>query len=635
MNPEIFKDIPLVIAGPMLRHVANDHIIIWFVTSGEFECDFILNDNTLNRASLTHAKWHVGERCVINTIRAGVSDHLLQDGAEYTYDVGFTFNSKYHRFSQLMPDMLYASKSAFYFVFKSNITNVIHGSCRKAHYCMPDSLSQLAGLLAPVNNANKETDQHADKKARPDLVIFTGDQVYVDDVAGPMLHAIQQCIQLLGLYDEDINGSTITNSKYLIGHPYSFYKRNLLLPEMDTNENLQKVFFKGKKKPIFTSVNADNHLIALNEMLSLYLLTWSSRLWSLIDLSPPQLDPIYETRYATEKCAIDAFCEGLPDVQKALAHVPTYMIFDDHDITDDWNLTRGWEEFVYGNPYSKRIIGNALFAYFLCQGVGNPHEHLTSLLAASQQNLAGDNIQNHDQFIDQLLAFSHWHYKLDTHPPIQVLDTRTQRWRSESNPNKPSGLMDWEGLCDLQQDVIGKESVIIVSAAPMYGVKFIEAIQRLFTAFGGALVVDAENWMAHAGTANVMLNIFTHQKTPPNFIILSGDVHYSFVYDVKIRFRKNSPKILQFTCSGIHNEFPNTLLRWFDRLNHFFYSHKSPLNFLTKRRNMSIKERDPAGFNGNLVNKCALGLLQLNEDGTEKSCKLILADGDVIEFIKP
>ena len=50
---------------------------------------------------------------------------------------------------------------------------------------------------------------------------------------------------------------------------------------------------------------------------------------------------------------------------------------------------------------------------------------------------------------------------------------------------------------------------------------------------------------------------------------------------------------------------------------------------------MSIKERDPAGFNGNLVNKCALGLLQLNEDGTEKSCKLILADGDVIEFIKP
>jgi hypothetical protein len=35
------------------------------------------------------------------------------------------------------------------------------------------------------------------------------------------------------------------------------------------------------------------------------------------------------------------------------------LIFDDHDITDDWNLSREWEEVAHGHPFSKRVIGNA------------------------------------------------------------------------------------------------------------------------------------------------------------------------------------------------------------------------------------------------------------------------------------
>ena len=153
--------------------------------------------------------------------------------------------------------------------------------------------------------------------------------------------------------------------------------------------------------------------------------------------------------------------------------------------------------------------------------------------------------------------------------------------------------MDWEALCEMQQELIGQPSVILVSAAPIFGVKLIETIQKIFTFFGKALTVDAENWMAHKGTASVILNIFRHHKTPPNFVILSGDVHYSFVYDVKLRFRRNSPNITQITCSGIKNEFPEKLLRWFDRLNRVLYARRSPLNWFTQRRNMTIKHRRP------------------------------------------
>ncbi|MFX4336130.1 hypothetical protein ABTA25_20360, partial [Acinetobacter baumannii] len=76
----------------------------------------------------------------------------------------------------------------------------------------------------------------------------------------------------------------------------------------------------------------------------------------------------------------------------------------------------------------------------------------------------------------------------------------------------------------------GEKAAIIVSPAPMFGVKLIEGVQKLFSWIGQPLLVDAENWMAHRGAASVMMNIFRHSRTPGNYLILSGDVHYSFVY---------------------------------------------------------------------------------------------------------
>jgi len=179
---------------------------------------------------------------------------------------------------------------------------------------------------------------------------------------------------------------------------------------------------------------------------------------------------------------------------------------------------------------------------------------------------------NHAELFNKILKWDEWHYSLNTSSKIVVLDKRTQRWRSESSASKPSGLMDWESLSALQQELINEPNVILVSSAPIYGVKLIETIQCIFTFSGKSSAVDAENWIAHSGTANVMLNIFRHHKIPLNFIILSGDVHYSFVYEVTHRFRRNSSKILQVTCSGLKNEFPTNLLHTLERLNKYLYT---------------------------------------------------------------
>ena len=44
---------------------------------------------------------------------------------------------------------------------------------------------------------------------------------------------------------------------------------------------------------------------------------------------------------------LGVFYDSLPRVRRALANVPTYMVVDDHDVTDDWNLGRAWRDRVF------------------------------------------------------------------------------------------------------------------------------------------------------------------------------------------------------------------------------------------------------------------------------------------------
>ncbi|HCS80957.1 MAG TPA: hypothetical protein DIV42_07315 [Alteromonas macleodii] len=614
---------PQVIAGPIVRKVTSTECHIWVVTSNA-------DSPTLN---LSANEVVVSGNCQRETIRVGkyafihllsfTSSEPFEDTARIGYSLSFSDDAQQASWENEQRGLLYDGQPSLCFHYTETPETILHGSCRKPHFHSDDALAQVDVLH---KNAFKKQNDF------PDLLLMTGDQIYADDVAGPMLKAIHSVIDRLGLYHEALEGAVVTNTNELATHEHGYYEREQLLPQIATNTVLSSIFFGAKKKPVFTSVNAQNHLIGSAEIIAMYLLVWSDTLWADINIDKDGIPQKYHAIFDKEHEALNGFVKQLPQVRRALAHIPTYMIFDDHDVTDDWNLTRGWEQEVYGNPLSKRMIGNALIGYLLCQGWGNAPKKVAPLIAKVQESMGESGLNSHDEIIDDLLDFDQWHYRLDTTPPIEVLDTRTQRWRSESNMNKPSGLMDWEALCDFQHSIIGKESVIVVSAAPIYGVKVIEAIQKVFTFFGKALTVDAENWMAHKGTANVILNIFRHYKTPPDFIILSGDVHYSFVYDVRLRFRRNSPHITQFTCSGLKNAFPDGLIKWLDRLNRVLYRSKSPLNLFTRRRNMSVKAREPSLGYGELFNGCAIGVLKISQKNTDVQCKALLSNGNEVEF---
>lgn len=623
--------LPFLIAGPIIRKLTPTDLVFWLVTSeplqGQFELSLEPKQGLILSEDLDHCQQlKIGERCYLT---------LAHFKGEFPANVAlsYEFKTQHGPLTALYPELLYPGEQALTFKISTKADYVLHGSCRNPHHPSPDAL-----VTADQKVANQELED------RPDMLMMSGDQIYADHVAGPTLDAIIQTIELLGLPDEQFSDSPIASSQALFEHPNCYYGRDKILPHYVDDGSLLTKFFPHRNTPIFSSRESENHLVTFSEFFAMYLLVWSPTLWPCLNLnrlhdnafthSGQTLSPKWQQQWRDEKGIIEDFITGLPQVQRLFAHIPTYMIFDDHDVTDDWNLTIGWEKAAYSNPFSNRIIGNALIAYWLCQGWGNePDNFNQEFLSIGNEFVSNPGGDVQDRFIQYLYTFERWHYTIHSSPKVVVLDTRTRRWRSESRMNKPSGLMDWEALIEFQHELMHQDKVVVVSAAPMFGVKAIEAMQKAATTLGQPLLIDAENWMAHPGSANTLLSIFTHTKTPTNFVILSGDVHYSFAYDIKLRFRRNSPNIYQITCSGFKNQFPEPLLGICDHADRLLYSPRSPLNFLTKRKRLKVKKRDPntQGVR-RLVNTSAIGELKLNDKGKPERVSILTGDGVEWDF---
>lgn len=621
-----------MLAGPILRRLEPGRLVLWLVGSAPLDLTLVLapRAGAPRRLALDAGScrvMRVGRHACVHLIDVALPEPLPQDTI-IDYDLLLAQGDGAEAgIARWAPHLLHDGATRPNLVLRSRSDNILFGSCRKPHHPAPDGLARADALLA----------EHIEQaEERPAMLMMCGDQVYADDVAGPMLAAIHALIRRLGLYAECLEGAVVADSEALYRHQASYYRREELLPATRSNDALRDRFFGGSEKPIFTTANAHNHLVTLAEVMAMYLLVWSPLPWQLVaDAPPPPLAPRHGERWRRESEALAGFCRGLPQAARLLAHVQTLMIFDDHDITDDWNLSARWETTVYEHPFARRIVGNALIAYMLCQGWGNRPDVFGTVLddmallvsTADEDGRLDAPVQ--DALIKRLLSFHQWEFVVRTKPTIIVLDIRTRRWRNRRRPGHPSGLMDWESLTELQHELLDETAAVIVSPTPMFGVKLIEVVQRIATYLGAALTVDAENWMAHRGAASSMLNIFRHSRTPGNYVVLSGDVHYSFAYDVEVRESDRPQHVWQITSSGIKNEFPRRLLDWLDRLNRWLYSPRSPLNWFTQRRDLALTPHLPdARQHGERVwNGAGIGQVWLDAQGRPARIVQHNADG--------
>ncbi|NVK23319.1 MAG: hypothetical protein HWE10_00185 [Gammaproteobacteria bacterium] len=616
--------------GPFVRKVESKQAVIWFVTSQKYKYQIQLQAGSLSSTEsptdiVVKSEFQsvqVGKHCFVNQflchIKQGFPNntkiyyHLLKADVEFS-DKPIALDLSNRTFNE---------DTAPNFKVTEQLSSVLQGSCRKPHHFAPDALD------ATTQQVNNKTIK------RPDYLIMSGDQIYADDVAGPMLVAIQTLSKKLGLYSATHELGAI--SKQQLDWRHSMYQRSQLLPKKEQQSRWSK-FWHGND--IISARYHDNHLIGLDEFFACYLLTWSFNCWQLVTdevhQAPKQLIEKDKLLYLKELKHIEGFVGSLPNFEVLLANTATLMIFDDHDVTDDWNLTADWEEHVYGNRITKHMIRDALLSYTLFQGWGNCPEQTQDLLDEIKR--VGKKRDFADNALtDVLFEHNEWHYEVETSPRIVVLDTRTHRWRSETSTKNPSGLMDWPRLEQLEQQLYKPQnSVLVVSAAPVFGVKSIEVVQSGCEMIGQELLVDVENWMAHQGSARKLMNMLRHDDAPNEVIILSGDVHYSFCFSAQRRFSSDTDKIWQLTCSGFKNEFPQGLIKFFDYIDRFLYSEHSLLNWFTKRRKMAINHHRvsvTSKLTRHLHSQSAAGYVGLNRDGYLTEYSLITGKGEKIRF---
>jgi hypothetical protein len=300
---------------------------------------------------------------------------------------------------------------------------------------------------------------------------------------------------------------------------------------------------------------------------------------------------------------IKQFRASLAKVRRALANVATYMIFDDHDVTDDWNLSLAWRDRVYTSPLGRTVLRNGLTAYLLFQGWGNdpaaafedlPGEGaptpspLKRLLQLVPQIFPADAAPNHDNStvvgeVETLLGLDEgdpaakWHYRVDgPRHRVLVLDTRTRRGFG-THTGAPSGLSlsamhdQLPGLTEVTIPA-GIEVVFVVSPIPLLGVPLIDE-------FGGQLAVRAldlfksgaaatlpgtfpdagESWAnVPAELESVLARIAAYRRA----IVLSGDVHFGHGTELSYWAAEDEQpaRMAQFTASGFRQIWPEAVM---------------------------------------------------------------------------
>lgn len=428
----------------------------------------------------------------------------------------------------------------FFLSGSGNPLNLLHGSCRKLHGPEEDSMAAADEVIGKnISNLTQ----------RPSVLFLTGDQIYADDVPTPLINHITELgNQVLGWgFKERVPD---------IGETSELRVKNR---ETITQETVR-----------FTSTHAQNHIFSFAEYAALYLISWNVENWPDSYPKPKRPPSVSETEptrfqqaqkveeeiqeYQKEIENVEKARKALPRVRRALANIPTYMMFDDHDVTDDWNLTEEWRENVEASPSGRRVVANALAAFWAFQAWGNdPEMFKADFISAITDYLKNEGTQGDKVFEKTLWEFPSWTFRVPTEPPSILLDTRTGR--AYDTPKGASRLLNRKALENLKAHAHGTmgKPLLIVSPAPVYGFELIESLQNEVPKYVGPYKLDYEAWRSNLQGFLDFMKYLNQEIRPCYCIFLSGDVHYAFSISAAFTFMNNTLPMTQLTSSALKN----------------------------------------------------------------------------------
>ncbi|MDP8969455.1 MAG: alkaline phosphatase D family protein [Actinomycetota bacterium] len=271
-----------------------------------------------------------------------------------------------------------------------------------------------------------------------------------------------------------------------------------------------------------------------------------------------------------------------PVMRWLLSTVSVAMIFDDHDIHDDWNTSETWLRQMRAQPWwHERIVGG-LMSYWLYQHMGNlsPAELAADELytRVRQADDAGTVLRPFAYQADREAAGARWSYHRDFgRSRLVVIDSRCGRVLDGDQRE----MLDEEEWDWLERHVRGDFDHLLLATSLPYlllpAIHDLEAWNEAVCAgaWGRAAArvgevirqgIDLEHWAAFGTSFNRLAGLIEQVgagksgAAPASIVMLSGDVHHAYLARVVNPDLVSSP-VFQAVCSPVRNPLQPTVRR--------------------------------------------------------------------------
>ncbi|MEV3853251.1 alkaline phosphatase D family protein [Streptomyces sp. NPDC050095] len=279
-----------------------------------------------------------------------------------------------------------------------------------------------------------------------------------------------------------------------------------------------------------------------------------------------------------------------PEIRWLLSTVPSCMIFDDHDIVDDWNTSAAWRADMQATPWWRERILSGLMSYWVYQHLGNlsPAELAKDplYLEVCATPDGTDALRAFAARADADPAYARWSYRRDFgRVRLLMVDSRAARVlddeanRAMLDPDEAAWVraqaLEGQGSAPGAYD-----HLLIGTSLPWLLPHLIHDIEAWNAglcrgergqrwASRGENVrrkADLEHWAAFPASFDALTDLVAEAGSgpaaPATVAVLGGDVHHAYVAEPTWPADSGAPaapsaRVLQLTCSPVHNSIPS------------------------------------------------------------------------------
>jgi PhoD-like phosphatase len=270
-----------------------------------------------------------------------------------------------------------------------------------------------------------------------------------------------------------------------------------------------------------------------------------------------------------------------PAIRWLLSVVSTAMIFDDHDVHDDWNTSEAWVELARSKEWWNEHIVAALMSYWVYQHIGNlnPESQAEDELLQRVKAADGDVGEMLAEFAykaDREVDGTRWSYHRDLGKTrIVVMDSRAGRVLTEGQRSMVDDD-EWDWIVEHAGGDF--DHLLLATSLPYLLTPALHNLEAWNEAVcGGAWgeamkgpgeklrqMQDLEHWAAFHDSFVKLTDLQREVATgargepPASIVTLSGDVHHAYLAEVGFpRGTGAKSAVFQAVCSPFRNPLDN------------------------------------------------------------------------------